>query len=236
LSDSLGYFCYTATNPVRFATINNPACPNDVEYPIKFIGAIFSTDSNGNITNQQNGNFFAIEPNFDSNTGGTTYAARCVWIGIVCPPSGNNVIDIVISSEIPSLQPPGYDAIGEDLGVPNATAAFSSGPGVWTTPTAANLTAALLTVVTGMNIQKQGTSLTAQLTTVLTDINHGTLGLACSDLQSFANHVKAQTGKAITTTQSAAILQGVQSISATLPGCQIEDEHPETRDHGPDRH
>jgi hypothetical protein len=93
-------------------------------------------------------------------------------------------------------------------------------PGKWT-PDAFSFTNGLLGTVHAMNIPKQGTSLIDQLTTVLTDINNGTLGLACSDLQIFANHVKAQTGKGITTAQATTIMQYVAAISAGIPGCQV---------------
>jgi hypothetical protein len=112
-------------------------------------------------------------------------------------------------------------APGLDQSVLNTAGKWISGaPGQWT-PDAFSFTNGLLGTVHTMNIQKQGTSLIDQLTTVLTDLNNGTLGLACSDLQIFANHVKAQTGKAIPTAQAATIMQYVAAISAGIPGCQV---------------
>ena len=99
--------------------------------------------------------------------------------------------------------------------------AASLGKGIWTihSPTPATLAAYLLTLVTGMNIGDQGTSLTDQLIHVLTDINNNTLGLACSDLTAFTNHVGAQTGKKITTAQAAQIQTWAGYIRSGIP-CQ----------------
>jgi hypothetical protein len=99
--------------------------------------------------------------------------------------------------------------------------AASFAKGIWTThsPTPVTLTAYLLTLVTGMNIGDQGTSLTDQLIAVLTDINNNTLGLACSDLTAFTNHVSAQTGKKITIAQVAQIQTWAGYIRSGIP-CQ----------------
>jgi hypothetical protein len=94
---------------------------------------------------------------------------------------------------------------------------IASSPGTWSGPNSPPTThplvgaSELLSLVTGLNIM-QGTSLTDQLNTVLVDLNK-----ACSDLTSFANHVRAQTGKAITSAQAATILQWEGSIAAAIP-------------------
>jgi hypothetical protein len=81
---------------------------------------------------------------------------------------------------------------------------------------------ALLGRLTGdLNVPGLGNSLVAQITQVLSDLNNGTNGLACSDLQAFVNHVKAQTGKKITSAQAATIMQWVGWIAAATPGCQV---------------
>ena len=99
--------------------------------------------------------------------------------------------------------------------------AASLAKGIWTihSPTPATVTAYLITLVTGMNIEDQGTSLTDQLIHVLTDINNNTLGQACSDLTAFTNHVSAQTGKKITTAQAAQIQTWAGYIGSGIP-CQ----------------
>jgi YVTN family beta-propeller protein len=86
-------------------------------------------------------------------------------------------------------------------------------PGQTLTP--AQMVAALIALVQGMNISQLGTSLTDQLQQVETDINTQN-GLACQDLALFASHVKAQTGKKITTAQANQILAAVASIEAAL--------------------
>jgi hypothetical protein len=93
--------------------------------------------------------------------------------------------------------------------------------GTWTVeaPSTASIAAGLLSIVTNMNIEQQGNSLIAQLLTVQTDINNNTLGLACSDLSIFAEHVTAQTGKKITVDQAAKIQAWVGYLSKSIP-CQ----------------
>ena len=77
--------------------------------------------------------------------------------------------------------------------------------GLWTiaAPSPAALTAYLLTLVIQMDVREQSKSLIHELTAVLNDINNDTLGLACSDLATFSDHVTAQTGKKITAAQAA---------------------------------
>ena len=87
-------------------------------------------------------------------------------------------------------------------------------PGTWTTPPS-TMVAILTTAVQNMQIPQQGTSLTDQLQHVETDINTQN-GQACQDLKAFANHVKAQTGKTITTTQANQILTAAANIEAAL--------------------
>ena len=90
--------------------------------------------------------------------------------------------------------------------------------GLWTiaAPSPATLAAYLLTLVTQMNILEQGKSLTRELTAVLNDINNDTLGLACSDLTTFSDHVTAQTGKKITAAQAAQIQTWVGYIGSGI--------------------
>lgn len=90
-------------------------------------------------------------------------------------------------------------------------------PGTWSvvSATPAAMVSTLITVVEGMNIPQQGTSLTDQLRNILNDINTQN-GLACNDLKAFANHVRAQTGKKITTAQADQLLNNVASIKAAL--------------------
>jgi hypothetical protein len=122
-------------------------------------------------------------------------------------------------------------APGLDQSVLNTAGRWIQGsPGIWFYPTAFLNTNALLGILNAWNIQKHGTSLIDQLTAVLTDINNNTtIGIACSDLQSFANHVKAQTGKAITTAQAATIMQYVAAISAGIPGCEVNFPKPKKK-------
>jgi hypothetical protein len=137
-------------------------------------------------------------------------------------PGGCNCPGVRQMDTLNILNIPGF-ASARDISFRNGVGGNTilNDPGTWTYPTAFSLTNALLGKVDAMNIPKQGTSLIDQLTTVLTDINNGTLGLACSDLQIFANHVKAQTGKGITTAQATTIMQYVAAISAGIPGCQV---------------
>ena len=92
----------------------------------------------------------------------------------------------------------------------------SAQPGRWSPPKPADITAALLTRLTAMNIQEQGSSLIAQITSVLNDINNGTLDLACMDLQASVDYVKAETGTAIRPTDAATTMKWVEYISAGL--------------------
>jgi hypothetical protein len=89
--------------------------------------------------------------------------------------------------------------------------------GKWSPPKPADITTALLMRLTAMNIQEQGSNLIAQITSVLNDMNDGAPALACTDLQSFENHVKAETGKAISPVDAETILKWVGYISAGLP-------------------
>jgi hypothetical protein len=84
-------------------------------------------------------------------------------------------------------------------------------------PSPAQQISSLITLVQQMQIPQQGTSLTDQLQQVATDITAQN-GLACQDLNTFASHVKAQTGKKITTAQSNQILTAVASLAA-VPKC-----------------
>jgi hypothetical protein len=79
------------------------------------------------------------------------------------------------------------------------------------------MVASPITVVQGMQIPQQGTSLTDQLKTVAADINTQN-GRACQDLLLFVNHVKAQRGKKITVAQANQLLAAAAAIQAAL-GC-----------------
>ena len=73
----------------------------------------------------------------------------------------------------------------------------------------------LITLVQQMKIPAQGSSLTDQLQQVATDISAQS-GKACGDLNAFANHVKAQTGKKITAAQAKQIQAAVASLASAL--------------------
>lgn len=88
-----------------------------------------------------------------------------------------------------------------------------------TPATPATLTANLLVMLAGMQIQGLGNSLNAQLLAVAIDINNNNLGAACSDLTAFTNHVKAQSGKKITTAEAEQLLAGAAAIKMSI-GCQ----------------
>ncbi len=81
--------------------------------------------------------------------------------------------------------------------------------------TPGQMVASLITTVQGMSITRLGNSLTNQLQVVETDINTQN-GLACGDLRAFAHHVRAQTGKSITTAQANQLLAAVASIESAL--------------------
>jgi hypothetical protein len=81
--------------------------------------------------------------------------------------------------------------------------------------TPAQMVAVLITTLQGMNITRQGTSLTDQLQQVENDLTANN-GSACGDLRAFANHVSAQSGKALTTTQANQLLTAVGSIELAL--------------------
>jgi hypothetical protein len=91
--------------------------------------------------------------------------------------------------------------------------------GTWTVeaPSTASIAAGLLSIVTNMNIERQGSSLIAQLIAVQTDINNNALGQACSDLSIFAEHVTSQTGKKITVEQAAKLQTWVGYLSKSIP-------------------
>jgi hypothetical protein len=135
--------------------------------------------------------------------------------------SYNNDFDILTETELPGANPASdYANNASQVDV----ADIFDHPGTWTSPTAANITTALLGKFTGGIFQLNkslGTSLTDQLNTVFTDLNNNYTGQACTDLQIFANHVKAQKGKAINSTDAATIMQWVGWIAAAIPGCQV---------------
>ncbi|HWC96363.1 MAG TPA: hypothetical protein VG456_06435 [Candidatus Sulfopaludibacter sp.] len=82
-------------------------------------------------------------------------------------------------------------------------------------PTPSQMASALLVTLQQMSIPKQGTSLSDQVTKVVNDINAQN-GLACSDSLIFAAHVKAQTGKTVTATQSNQLLTAIGALEAAL--------------------
>jgi uncharacterized repeat protein (TIGR01451 family) len=79
----------------------------------------------------------------------------------------------------------------------------------------AQMVASLIATLQGMNIPKQGTSLTDQLQQVATDIATNN-GLACQDLAAFAHHINAQIGKTITAAQANQLLTAVASLASAL--------------------
>lgn len=89
-------------------------------------------------------------------------------------------------------------------------------PGTWNSGSASPATQVsnLITLIQGMQIPQQGMSLISQLQQLLADINSS--GPACQDLNAFANHVQAQTGKKILTTQANQIMTADASIYAAL--------------------
>jgi hypothetical protein len=83
------------------------------------------------------------------------------------------------------------------------------------TQTPAQMVMSLIASVRAMNISKMGTNLTDQLQQIETDITVQN-GLACGDLNAFANQVKAQTGKSIKTADAQKLLAAVASIESAL--------------------
>jgi hypothetical protein len=83
--------------------------------------------------------------------------------------------------------------------------------------TPAQMVAGLISLVQQMQIRNQGSSFTDQLQQVETDINTRNRQ-ACGDLKGFTNHLRAQTGKTVTTAQANQILAAVAEIQAAL-GC-----------------
>lgn len=77
------------------------------------------------------------------------------------------------------------------------------------------MVANLINTIQGMNIPKLGSSLADQLQVVANDIATQN-GLACSDLQASAQHVKAQAGKSITFADAQQLLQTIAAIEAVL--------------------
>jgi hypothetical protein len=154
-------------------------------------GCYFATDGSGNIT--------------------TWYLA----------PS-NKYFDILTETALPGANP-ATDEV-QNSSPTSSEADIFNDPGTWTPPTASNITTALLGMFTGgiFQINKPNdTTLTAQLTTVLSDLTNGTNGQACTDLQIFANDVKAKKGNAIKSTDAATIMRWVGWIAAAIPGCQV---------------
>lgn len=110
-----------------------------------------------------------------------------------------------------------FDESGRKRAVGNAPFVAYAEPGRWSPPKPAEIAAGLLTRLTAMNIQEQGTSLVAQITSVQSDINDGSLDRACTDLRASVDHVKAQTGKAISPADATASLRWLDYISAGIP-------------------
>ena len=77
----------------------------------------------------------------------------------------------------------------------------------------------LITTVNGFTIASGlKASLVDQLQTVLADLQANNTAQACLDLTSFINHVKAQSGKGLTTSQATQLLTAATRIKAVL-GC-----------------
>lgn len=87
-------------------------------------------------------------------------------------------------------------------------------PGTWSIHSPLLVSMLLLEFQSGA-LPDIGNSFTHQLQAVAYDISTGN-GLACADLKSFANHVRAQTGKKLTADQSAHILGQVALIRKGL--------------------
>jgi predicted outer membrane repeat protein len=77
----------------------------------------------------------------------------------------------------------------------------------------------LISLVKSFNIASGlKSSLVRQLQTVLADLQANNTAQACSDLTSFINHVKAQSGKGLTTSQANQLIAAAKQIQAVL-GC-----------------
>ncbi len=75
----------------------------------------------------------------------------------------------------------------------------------------------LITTVQGLSIASGlKASLVDQLQTVLADLQANNTAQACLDLTSFINHVKAQSGKGLTTSQATQLLTAATRIKAVL--------------------
>lgn len=82
---------------------------------------------------------------------------------------------------------------------------------------AADQASDLLGTVDGLHLGQQQASYDTQMQAVQTDISTNN-GLACSDLTAFINHVKAQSGKQLTTAQASQLIAAATQIQAVL-GC-----------------
>ena len=78
----------------------------------------------------------------------------------------------------------------------------------------------LISLINSFNLSPQGiqTSFDSQLQAVQTDLAANNTAQACSDLTSFINHVKAQSGKMLTVAQANQLLAAATRIQAVL-GC-----------------
>jgi hypothetical protein len=84
--------------------------------------------------------------------------------------------------------------------------------------TPAQATASTVTTIQNMNIQQGiANSLVSQLQSALTSINAGKNTQAANQLDAFINHVQAQSGKHLTTSQANQLIADAQNIINSLP-------------------
>jgi hypothetical protein len=134
-------------------------------------------------------------------------------VGFVRDPLGTITTFVVPTAD--NTQPQSVNDLGVIAGIWLGPSPSFTRHGFIAVFTPAEMVSNLITGLQGMNITGLGTSLTDQLQIVETDLAAEN-GRACIDLGNFASHVKAQTGKKITTGQANQLQSAVASIEAAL--------------------
>jgi hypothetical protein len=205
---------YTADDYVSATLITSQPIPNNEFYGIGVptpgqTNFLVMTDGVQNLNSSHDSGFVQVLATYPNTTNGSAGAVGTPKI---------EILEIAMYNSLSNAEILTYG--GEDQVKSNSlTIIAAGGAGAMTNQPLSTCTPvlaqSLILEVQEMNITQQGSSLTQLLLRVLTDVNTNN-GLACQDLTAFANHVRAQTGKAITATQSSQILSAVASIEPAL--------------------
>jgi YVTN family beta-propeller protein len=130
--------------------------------------------------------------------------------GIAITPDGTRVYVTNLEAGVVQVINTATNTIATTIGVGFGPVAVAIGG-----PTPTILLTALKAQFQAGNLPDIGHSFSDQIQVILNDIA-GNNGMACTDLQDFVNHIKAQTGKRFTADQITAIMNSVLQAAAQL--------------------